>query len=283
MIAVVGVGAIGAVTAAALELAGHDLVLCARRERRLTVRLDDGSRHRLRSPWVTDPDQVGPVDLVVLAVKAHQTGAAVPWLRRLRSERTPVLVLQNGVEHAERLAGAVPAECVVPGIVWCTAEEIAGEVLVRPGEQAIEVPAGDALGGVCDGSFLRIRPVEDFTTAAWRKLVFNAVVAVEALTGRRAEVFHEPEVRSLARDLAVECVEVATAAGARLPAGFADHVVEVLLSLPPENGTSILYDRCAGRELEWDARNGVISRVGAAHGIPTPISDVLVPLLAAAR
>ncbi|HYB81464.1 MAG TPA: ketopantoate reductase C-terminal domain-containing protein, partial [Mycobacterium sp.] len=36
------------------------------------------------------------------------------------------------------------------------------------------------------------------------------------------------------------------------------------------------------RRLEWDLRNGVIIRKARAHGLPTPISDVLVPLLAAA-
>jgi 2-dehydropantoate 2-reductase len=46
--------------------------------------------------------------------------------------------------------------------------------------------------------------------------------------------------------------------------------------------TSILTDREHGRPLEWDIRNGVISRKAAEHGLATPISDVLVPLLAAA-
>ena len=45
--------------------------------------------------------------------------------------------------------------------------------------------------------------------------------------------------------------------------------------------SSILADREAGRPLEWDIRNGVMQRRGRAHGIATPISDVLVPLLAA--
>jgi 2-dehydropantoate 2-reductase len=47
-------------------------------------------------------------------------------------------------------------------------------------------------------------------------------------------------------------------------------------------GTSILSDLEAGRPLEWDIRNGVVARRGRTHGIPTPISDILVPLLAAA-
>jgi 2-dehydropantoate 2-reductase len=284
-VAVVGVGAIGAVTAAALEQTGrHEVLLCARRARLApTVRWEeDSDRHRVQAPVVTDPAQVsGSVDLVVLAVKAHQTAGAAEWLRRLRADCTPVLVLQNGVEHAERLCGIVPAEQVVPGIVWCTAEAVADdEVAVRTGDQRIEVPAADGLTAAFDGSVLRIEQVADFTTAMWVKLVHNAVVAIEALTGRRAEVFSDPEIRRLARDLAAECAAVARAAGAALSDGFPDEVVDRLSELPPDHGTSILYDRLAGRPLEWDARNGVISRIGARHGVPTPISDVLVPLLA---
>jgi 2-dehydropantoate 2-reductase len=46
--------------------------------------------------------------------------------------------------------------------------------------------------------------------------------------------------------------------------------------------TSILTDHEQGTPLEWDIRNGVIARKAVQHGLPTPISDVLVPLLAAA-
>ena len=61
-----------------------------------------------------------------------------------------------------------------------------------------------------------------------------------------------------------------------------DEILAFVTGLPGDAGTSILADREAGRPLEWDARNGVVARLGAAHGIPTPISDVIVPLLAAA-
>ena len=58
-------------------------------------------------------------------------------------------------------------------------------------------------------------------------------------------------------------------------------IVEVFQTSPADMSSSILADREAGRPLEWDIRNGVMQRRGRAHGIATPISDVLVPLLAA--
>ena len=63
---------------------------------------------------------------------------------------------------------------------------------------------------------------------------------------------------------------------------MADELLDWFAGLPHDAGTSILADREAGRALEWDARNGVVARLGARHGVPTPVSDVIVPLLAAA-
>ena len=56
----------------------------------------------------------------------------------------------------------------------------------------------------------------------------------------------------------------------------------VFATVPPDMGTSMLFDREKGLQLEWHARNGVIRDLGVRHGIPTPVSDVIVPLLAAA-
>jgi 2-dehydropantoate 2-reductase len=86
----------------------------------------------------------------------------------------------------------------------------------------------------------------------------------------------------LTRALAAECLAVARAEGADLPDAVADELVEEFVAMPEDLGSSILFDREAGRALEWDARNGVVARLGARHGIPTPVSDVIVPLLAAA-
>jgi 2-dehydropantoate 2-reductase len=52
--------------------------------------------------------------------------------------------------------------------------------------------------------------------------------------------------------------------------------------VPEDVTTSMLTDRELDRPLEWHIRNGVIARKAAEHGLATPISDVLVPLLAAA-
>jgi 2-dehydropantoate 2-reductase len=127
-----------------------------------------------------------------------------------------------------------------------------------------------------------VETADDFTTQAWHKLAVNAVAGLMALSGRRASMFQRADARRLGRTLAAEALAVARSEGADLPDAVADEIMEWFADLPSDAGTSILADREAGRPLEWDARNGVIARLGAAHGIPTPVSDAIVPLLAAA-
>lgn len=286
-VAVVGPGAIGATFAAAAEEAGHDVILCGRRPAAApVVERPDGSEHTLASPVLADPEGglATPVPWILLAVKAHQTPGAAGWLQALCGPETTVAVLQNGVEHRALVGPFAGDATVLPAVVWCPAEVVAPGRVRQRGEAQLTVPdepAGAALAALFDGGGASVHPSADFATEAWRKLVLNAVAGLMAVTRRRAEVFTSDGIRDLAGRLAEECVAVGRAEGADLGGGEAGAVVERLLAMPPDLGTSILFDRLAGRPMEWDARNGVVCRLGRAHGIATPVSDVLVPLLAA--
>ena len=122
----------------------------------------------------------------------------------------------------------------------------------------------------------------DFITAAWRKLLVNAVAGLMVLTGRRSGMFRRDDLAELAKRYAAECLAVARAEARNLGDDVADGTVKMFRRAPTDMGTSMLADREAGRPQEWDIRNGVIVRKARGHGIATPISDVLVPLLAAA-
>ncbi|MEB5977773.1 2-dehydropantoate 2-reductase N-terminal domain-containing protein [Enterobacter vonholyi] len=78
-----------------------------------------------------------------------------------------------------------------------------------------------------------------------------------------------------------EGLAVARAEGAKLNDDVAQEILVNFQRAPVDLGTSILADRQADRPMEWDIRNGVIQRYGRKHGIAVPISDVVVPLLAA--
>jgi 2-dehydropantoate 2-reductase len=292
-VAVVGPGAIGSVAALAAQQTGrHSVRLCARRDPGAALRVVDdlsGSVTELDAPILTGPTEVeAPADWVLLAVKAHQTEGAAGYLDALCKPGTTVVALQNGVEHVERVAPYANDAQVLPAIVWISAEPTGpGEITIRNNiSSLVQVPVGpngEEFARLLEGApAVRVELVSDFTTAAWRKLTTNAIAGLMAVSGRQAAIYQRPDIRELALSLAAETLAVARAEGAALAESEAEALVGIFERMDPDIGSSILFDRLAGRELEWDARNGVVCRLGRRHGIPTPVSDVLVPLLAAA-
>ncbi|MGO9251536.1 MAG: oxidoreductase [Mycobacterium sp.] len=286
-VALVGPGAVGTTVAALLHRAGHSVLLCGRTPREsIELRPDGADPIVVPGPVLTDPAQVtGRVDVVILAVKATQNHEAGGWLNRLCDEHTIVAVLQNGVEQVEQVQPHCPSSAVIPGIVWYSAEtQPEGWVRLR-GEAALVLPSGPAAQAVAE--LLRVAGCRadcdpDIVTAAWRKLLTNALAGLMALSGRRSGMFRRDDVAALSRRYVAECLAVARAEGARLGDDVADELAELFRRAPEDIGTSILTDRENRRRMEWDIRNGVIVRKARAHGLATPISDVLVPLLAAA-
>jgi 2-dehydropantoate 2-reductase len=286
-IALVGPGAVGTTVAAYLSAAGHHVLVCGRTPRsQIELRPDDADAIVVPGPVRTDPAEItSPVDIVLLAVKATQNPDAARWLARLCDEHTIVLVLQNGVEQVEQVQPLCTSSSVIPGIVWFSAEtQPEGWVRLRT-DARLTFPTGPAATTVADlwraaGGAAECDP--DFVTAAWRKLLVNAVAGLMVLTGRRSGMFRRDDLAELAQRYAAECLEVARAEGAQFDDDVATGTVEMFRQAPVDMGTSMLADREAGRPQEWDIRNGVIIRKARVHGIATPVSDILVPLLAAA-
>ncbi|MFV9636357.1 oxidoreductase [Mycobacterium neumannii] len=286
-VALVGPGAIGSTVAALLHASGHPVMLYGRTPRdSIEVRSDDGEPIVVPGPVLTDPAVISdPADVVLLAVKDTQNERSAGWLARLCDKRTVVCALQNGVEQVERVGRYCPASTVVPAAVWVSAEPTEqGYVRLRTGARLVlpDNAGARTLAALFADSAVTVEIDPNFVSAAWHKLLVNAVVGFMVLSGRRSGMFRRDDVDGLARRYLAECLAVARADGAQLGDEVIDDIVGLLAKSPEDITTSMLTDREAGRELEWDIRNGVIARKGAEHGLSTPISDVLVPLLAAA-
>lgn len=285
-IAVIGLGSIGGIVAGCLRDAdNHDVIICARQPIvHLTLeRPDKTITTALRT--LTDPDQATRVDWVLLCTKTQQTASTAPWLARLCDSSTRVAVLQNGIGHAERLAPLVGNASVVPTIVYYNGERLAADrVRIRPvGAQDLAV-ANDADGRdfvqLMQGTSLRIDPSDDFATLSWRKLLINAVAnPVTALTSQRQAVFRREDIKALCVGILEEASAVGRAAGAKLDADEPAQIMVRLLTYPPEAGTSMYFDRLAGRALEVEALTGAIVAAGQRHGIATPLNGALAALL----
>jgi 2-dehydropantoate 2-reductase len=286
VVAVVGPGAIGTTVAAALHQAGCSPLLCGRTPRDHLTLLDGERAMTVPGPVRTHPAQVDRVaDIVFLAVKSTQIEAAAPWLAALVGPETVVCVLQNGIEQVDRVGPHLPQGQIVPAVVWFPAQaQTDGSVRLR-GDARLSLPDTSASRIVAEalrGSWCAVDLAPDFSALAWRKLMQNAAAGLMVLTSRRCGMFGRADIARLTLDYLQECLAVARADGAVLGDDVPQAILEKFQAAPADMGTSILTDREAGRPLEWDIRNGVIARRGRVHGVPTPISDILVPLLAAA-
>jgi len=287
-IAVVGLGSIGGIAAACLADAGrHDVIGCARRPLdQLTLEAPDRTV-TVPLTVLSAPKNAGLVDWVLLVTKAQDTATAAPWLARLCGPATRVAVLQNGIDHAERVGPLTGGATVVPVVVYYNGERLAPDrVRLRPtGDHDLAVAddePGRAFAALMEGTPLRVRPDADFVTLKWRKLLLNAVAnPITALTLQRQAVLRRADVHALCLDVLAETVEVARADGARLPDDEPERAMKRLLKFSPELGTSMYFDRVAGKTFEVEALTGAIVAAGERHGIPTPLNRVLLTLLRA--
>ncbi|ASM12860.1 oxidoreductase [Serratia sp. CY52157] len=284
-IALIGPGAIGTAIAAALHEVGRTPLLCGRTAHpQLILRHDEGEVV-VPGPVLSDPRTVAhPYDLVFVAVKTTQVTDSAGWLAALCNKNTVVCALQNGVEQQSLLAPYVNGATVLPSVVWFPAQrEQDASVRLRatPRLTLPDAPQAQAIADALSGSRCAVELSSDFLSIAWRKLLQNAAAGLMVLANRRAGMFSRADITQLALAYLRECLAVARAQGAVLHDNVPEAIVDGFQRAPADLGTSILADRQANRPLEWDIRNGVVQRYGRLQGIPTPISDILVPLLAA--
>lgn len=285
-IAVIGGGAIGGFVAALTHLAGHDVTLCLRTPVDRLVLQTDGEVIDAPVRFAVDPETAEPTDWVFLATKAQDTAGAAGWLHRLCRSGTVVAVLQNGIDHTERVAPHVPdGTDVLPAVIYASAECTApGRVRHYAGNE-IHVPEGPLatrLAGLLTAGRLKVVPAPDFTTVSWQKLLTNlAANPLTALLQQRMGIFTDPGMAALARDILSEAATVARAEGADVHDADIDRVLAMYGMVPPDGGSSMLYDRLAGRPLEHEHITGAVVRAGERHGIRTPLNGMLLTLLRA--
>jgi 2-dehydropantoate 2-reductase len=287
-VAVVGLGSIGGAAAGILAAAGrHDIFACTRRPiARFTLEQAEGTVE-LSLPSLTDPAQAAPADWVLLCTKTHQTAAAAPWLARLCTPATRVAVMQNGIDHVARVAPIAGGATIVPVLVYYNGERLAPDrVRLRHAGPHDVIVADDepgrAFAALFEDTPLRIVHSDDFATLAWRKLLINAVAnPITALTMQRQAVLRRPDVQDLCRGILDEAVAAAGAEGVRLAEDETTRTIATLFNFSGELGTSMYFDRLAGRRLEVEALTGAIVAAGERHGIAMPLNRALLTLLRA--
>jgi 2-dehydropantoate 2-reductase len=292
-IAIVGPGSIGCCIAAALMERGHEVIFVARSGfDQLLLEGPDGKR-TFPARCTTEVKDLEGIDLLVLTTKAHQTATVAPYLLKVALQGVPIFVVQNGVDQVERTEAILRAESpslqpdelaclIVPAVVYCSAHRRAPGHAVREGQAKLILPKaarGEHIASLFESTFVEIQLSNDWTSAAWGKLLMNASIgALCVLARRNMDVLHDAQAAELAVALMKEIIAVGRAAGARFSDDAAQEVLQGAIRNSAGHMPSIAQDRLAGLPTEWVARNDVVVRLGARYGVAVPLNAAMTTL-----
>jgi len=292
-VAIVGAGALGTLLASRLSSAGVNArVLVRRQERTATLRRDAPG-----ALAVDDPASLFPASLLFLCVKSYQTESAIATLAEALApasgrDTTPIVSLQNGWGHMDRLESAFGGTPLVAGTTTLGAFwDVGGRFHESPGGLTTFAPWTASAGPACDDAVslfgnagLRAERSVNARDTLWRKLVLNVAVnpvtAVHAV--RNGALLEVPALHAVAVAAAREAVAVG-AARCHIAAPYdPEPLLDTLLRDTAENRSSMAEDVAHGRPTEADAIVGATLREGAAAGVPTPVIAALAERLRAA-
>ena len=292
-IGIVGAGAVGGYFGARLLSAGEDVSFLAR-GKTLQVLRDRGLRLDSPSGALVFPSvrasnrwqELGSVDLILVAVKAWQVRSVADQIAPWVGEGVVVLPLQNGVEACGDLQNALTAGAVLDGFCKVIARAEAPGHIVQVGEtSSVEFgevdgtlsPRVQALAACFEKAGLSARVSEDIRADVWGKFLFiGPVSGLGALTRAPLGVLRETaETRQILTQAMEEVVAVGRAHGVRLPDEAIDRTLAFLDSLPAESTASMQRDIMSGRPSELEAQCGAVVRLGAAKGVETPVNQMI--------
>lgn len=299
---IAGAGAIGAYIGARMAQAGFDVTLFARgphlramQEYGVQVKSDDGD-FVVRPAVAGSLEEVGPVDVVFLGVKAHGLPQLAPHLKPVLGPETTVVSTQNGIPwwyfqgfggeweglRLERIdpggviSSAIEACRVVGSIVYFSTEITAPGVIqhIEGNRISLGEPDGarsDRLRRIAEAlvaSGLRSPATTRIRQEIWVKVLGNASLnPVSALTrATLVQMVHDPGVCSVIRNIMQEVEEVSRKLGMELPVSVDQRIAGA--EKVGQHKTSMLQDLEAGRPMELEALVGAVVELGERVGLP---------------
>lgn len=288
-IAIYGAGGVGGYFGGRLAEAGHDVTFIARGDHLRALQTDGlhldsiaGDAALSGVQATDDPAAVGPVDAVLLGVKAWQVSEVASTLAPMLGEDTMVVPLQNGVDAPRQLAGAIGERHVLPGLCYIISyldepgrvRHEAVEPQITFGEQGGRRTerAERLLSAFEDADGLTAKLSDDIEAALWRKFLMMAPgSSVAALArvpiGRWRGVM---ETRRLFKAAMHEVLSVAQARDVALAPAAADDVARFIDRMDPGATFSMQRDVMEGRPSEVEALCGAVVEMGGPAGVDVP-------------
>ena len=297
-IAVMAAGAVGGYFGARMQAAGHDVFFVARganlaaiKSNGLKLESVHGDLHLRQVNVTDDPNGVGPVDIVLFAVKLWDTEQAAEQTRPLVGPATRVITLQNGIDSVERMAPILGAEQSIGGAAFIASViETPGVIKQTSSFASMRFGRADKRPDATLQAFVdagRAAKIDvdisaDIERERWQKFIFLTAMAgsTAALRSPIGTIRADPELRGFFRQLMEEAFAVGKAKGVALDPGYLDGRMDFLMNkVEPGMKASMAHDLERGNRLELDWLAGKVRALGRELGIATPASDTVYTVL----
>lgn len=304
-IAIFGTGGVGGYFGGRLAQAGNDVTFIARGEHLRAIQTKGLKVESLSGDFSVYPakatanvNEVGPVDLVVVGVKAWQVQEAASAMKALIGSKTTVLPLQNGVDAVSQLTAELDPDVVIGGLCKIVS------FVVKPGHIRHAGFAPSVVIGELDNQrTVRIVEIQevfnhagvettiasDINVALWMKFLFIASFSgVGAIANAPAGILRtNPKMRAQMLEAMEEIYALAHARNINLPPNSIETAMAGVNALPEDATSSMQRDIAAGKPSELESQNGAVVRMARESGVQVPTHELIYaklrPLEAKAR
>jgi 2-dehydropantoate 2-reductase len=298
-ILVMGSGGVGGFYGGRLAHAGYDVTFVARgahleamRAHGLVIESKAQGDIRLAQVKVTDdPASVGPVDLVLIAVKLWDTETAARAVKSSVGPQTVVLSLQNGVIKDDILQEELGAAAVVGGAGYVATHISRPGVILQTGalQRAVigeydgrRTPRVEALRAALVKAGIEAEIAADIRRTLWEKFTFLVGLSGTTATMRMpiGPIRSNLQTRAFLLEIMKETVAVGRALGVALPENYAEDRLRFADSVPADMTSSLHHDLERGNRLEVEWLSGGVVQLGSRAGVPTPANRAVWDILA---
>ncbi len=280
-VAIYGSGGVGGYFGARLAAAGNEVHFIARGahlasilKNGLKVESGAGNLHIQPARATDDPASIGPVDVVMFAVKLWDVESVAKQLRPLLHERTLVIPFQNGIEAPELLKKHIPAGNVLAGVAYiATGIKAPGVILHTGAMQRLQVgPGAEAFAQACKEARINIEQPADIERARWEKFVFLVGMSGATTLSRKpvGVCRADPELRATLEGAMAETWRLARRRGIALAEDFVAERMKFVDTLHADMRTSMQHDLENGNRLEAPWLCGAVARMSAESGLDAP-------------
>lgn len=296
-IAIMGTGGVGGYYGGLLSQKGQEVIFIARgghlqalRSRGLQVKSVHGDFLVLPVRATDNPQEVGPVDLILFTTKTYHTDIAAQAIKPMVGQETAVVPLQNGIDAAERIGAYVGRDHLVGGVTWLSAA-IESPGVIGQYSQFRRIVLGEFDGKMTarlkmiyetlQTTGMSVELSSDIEQVLWTKFVFiSAISALGSLTRAAIGEYRQiPETREVLTGALREVAAVAQARGVRLDDGLVAKTLEFIDNAAPDMKTSMQRDVETGRPSELESMIGVVPRLGRQNGVATPVMSLAYAVL----